>query len=215
MHYKTLFFDYDGTIHDSIHIYYLAFLKAYHYLVEQGLQPERAWKREDMKVFLGQNPLEMWGSFRPKLESETINFVIKMVGEEMTKALENGEGRLFNGALETLSYLKDKGYTLVYLSNSKIYYMENQKRIFGLDRFFQDFVVSEQYGYIPKKDILKTILHKYEGPFVMIGDRIHDMESGHANNIDTIACHYGYGEEVEFKGATYHIQDIRALKDLL
>jgi phosphoglycolate phosphatase len=49
----------------------------------------------------------------------------------------------------------------------------------------------------------------------MVGDRIHDMESGHANQIDTVACLYGYGKEEEFIGSTYQIDDIKALKNLL
>lgn len=215
MNYKTLFFDYDGTIHDSIQIYFPAFLKAYDYLVNKGLQPQRQWTLEEVKKFLGQNPLEMWRSFEPKLPFEEIDTVIKLVGKEMTRAIANYEAVLYDGALETLQYLRDKGYTLVYLSNSKIYYMEYNREQFDLGRFFSEFVVSEHYDYIPKKDILRIISKSYEGPYLMIGDRIHDIESGIENNIDTVACVYGYGTKEELKHATFAIHDIRDLKELL
>lgn len=215
MTYKTLIFDYDGTLHDSMKIYFPAFNKGYDFLVENGYQPPRVWKPEDVKKFLGQNPLEMWSQFEPKIPSEVIPLVSKIVGQEMSALVEAQQAQLYEGALETLSYLKNKGYELVYLSNSKIYYMEMNKKQFKLDQYFDRFVVSEQYGYIPKKDILKAFIHELKGPLVMIGDRIHDMETGHHNHIDTIACRYGYGTEDEFLNTTYQIDDIRELKNIL
>ena len=133
----------------------------------------------------------------------------------MRDSILNHEGVLFEGALDTLAYLKEKGYTLVYLSNSKNYYMEINKNEFRLDRYFDLFVSSEMYDYIPKKDILAKLKETLPKPILMVGDRIHDMESGHANQIDTVACLYGYGKEEEFIGSTYQIDDIKALKKLL
>ncbi len=56
---------------------------------------------------------------------------------------------------------------------------------------------------------------KFPGEMVMIGDRIHDMESGYHNMIHTIACDYGYGSTNELKDAELHIQDIRDLLHIL
>lgn len=215
MKYRTICLDYDGTIHDSMQVYYKAFIKAYDYLVEHGYQNPKEWSSEEVKPFLGQNPPEMWASFKPALPSEIIAKVSKIIGEEMRRAILNHEAVLYEGALETLEYLKNKGYKLVYLSNSKIYYMEANKNEFKLDRYFDEFIVSEMYGYIPKKEILKAIKHKYPQPLLMVGDRIHDMESGEANNIDTVGCLYGYGLESEFTNSTYRIKDIRELKHIL
>lgn len=215
MAYKTICLDYDGTIHDSIQIYYKAFIKAYDYLVEHGYQPKKDWSKDEVKRFLGQNPPEMWASFKPALPESVIAIVSKMIGEAMRDSILNHEGVLFEGALDTLAYLKQQGYTLVYLSNSKNYYMEINKNEFKLDRYFDHFVSSEMYEYIPKKDILKKLKDNLPQPILMVGDRIHDMESGHANGIDTVACLYGYGKEEEFKDSTYQINDIRELKTLL
>ncbi|MGE4342118.1 MAG: HAD family hydrolase [Bacilli bacterium] len=215
MRYQTLCFDYDGTIHDSMHIYFNAFIKAYDYLVTHGYQNPKAWSKEEVKVFLGQNPPEMWASFKPEIPQHIIAIVSQLIGEEMKKAILNHEAKLYEGALETLQYLKDKGYQLVYLSNSKIYYMEANKNEFKLDTYFHRFVVSEMFDFIPKKDILAHIKDELPHPILMIGDRIHDIESGLANHIDTVACLYGYGQEKEFVGATYQIRDIRELKNIL
>jgi phosphoglycolate phosphatase len=215
MAYKTICLDYDGTIHDSIQIYYKAFLKAFDYLVQHGHQAKKEWTKDEVKRFLGQNPPEMWASFQPAIPPEVISVVSKMIGEAMRDSILNHEGVLFEGALDTLAYLKEKGYTLVYLSNSKNYYMEINKNEFQLDRYFDLFVSSEMYDYIPKKDILKKLKSTLPQPILMVGDRIHDMESGHTNQIDTVACLYGYGKDEEFIGSTYQIDNIRALKTLL
>lgn len=119
MAYKTICLDYDGTIHDSIQIYYKAFLKAFDYLVQHGHQAKKDWTKDEVKRFLGQNPPEMWASFQPAIPPEVISVVSKMIGEAMRDSILNHEGVLFEGALDTLAYLKEKGYTLVYLSNSK------------------------------------------------------------------------------------------------
>lgn len=215
MAYQTICLDYDGTIHDSIQIYYKAFLKAYDYLVLHGYQEKKTWSKDEVKKFLGQNPPEMWASFKPALPESVIAIVSKMIGEAMRDSILNHEGVLFEGALDTLAYLKEKGYTLVYLSNSKNYYMEINKNEFKLDRYFDLFISSEMYDYIPKKDILAKLKDTLPQSILMVGDRIHDMESGHANKIDTVACLYGYGSDAEFKDSTYQINDIRELKKLL
>lgn len=215
MTYKTICLDYDGTIHDSIQIYYTAFLKAYQYLVDHGYQAPKHWTKDEVKRFLGQNPPEMWASFQPTLPESVISVVSKMIGEAMRDAIVNHEGVLFEGALDTLAYLKNKGYYLVYLSNSKNLYMHINQAEFKLDRYFDRFVSSEMYQYIPKKDILGLLKNELPGPILMVGDRIHDMESGYENDIDTVACLYGYGSEAEFINATYRIQSIQDLKKLL
>lgn len=215
MHYKTICLDYDGTIHDSIKIYYKAFLKAYDYLVETGYQPKRDWSKDEVKLFLGQNPKEMWESFKPSIPEDVIQIASKMIGETMTKMIQDGIAELYPHAIETLKYLKDQGYYLIYLSNSKNYYMEMNKKAFNLDLYFDEFIVSEMYNYVPKKEILASIKNRLPQPILMVGDRIHDMESGIYNEIDTVACLYGYGRPYEFEGTTYQINDIIELKNIL
>jgi phosphoglycolate phosphatase len=212
---KTIFFDYDGTLHDSMKIYMPAFLKAYEYLVQNHLAPKRNWSASDIKIFLGQNPKEMWEMFEPKLNAETIQKVSQIISNSMKEDIELNQAVLYDGSLEVLQYLKSKGYRLVYLSNSKTYYMEAHQKSFNLSRYFDMMVCSEMFDFIPKKIILEQIKKDFPGDMVIIGDRIHDMESGYFNNVHTIACDYGYGSKEELKDAELHIQDIRDLMNIL
>lgn len=213
--YQTICFDYDGTIHDSIHIYYPAFIEAYDYLVNHGYQERKTWTKEEVKRFLGQNPNEMWSQFKPNLQNDVIKVVSQMIGKRMKEAILDHKGVLFDGARDTLQSLKNQGYYLVYLSNSKTSYMEINRKVFELDRYFDLFVSSEMYDHIPKKEILKRLKPTLKAPILMVGDRIHDMESGMSNEIDTVACLYGYGNTQEFIGSTYQINDIKELVNLL
>lgn len=214
MKYKTIVFDYDGTLHETIHIYYQAFLKTYHYLVEHGYQPKKEWTKEDVQIFIGMSPKEMWGTFKPAIPDDVITIASKMTGDAMTEAIDSGEARLYEGTLDVLKTLKQKGYYLIYLSNSRNYYMEKHKSYFKLDQYFDEFHVSEQYNYIPKKDILKSFIDRLPQPVLMVGDRIHDLEVGIKNHIDMVGCMYGYGKH-EIIDATYKINRIDDLLNLV
>jgi len=52
---------------------------------------------------------------------------------------------------------------------------------------------------------------------VMIGDREHDVIAAKENNIDVIGVLYGYGdrEELEKSGATYIVETVEELSELL
>lgn len=50
---RTIFFDYDGTLHDSLRIYALAFKKAYAYLVEEGHTEPKEWSDKEISHWLG------------------------------------------------------------------------------------------------------------------------------------------------------------------
>jgi len=212
---KTVIFDWDGTLHKSMVIYEKAFIKAYHYLEQFHNYPKKTWKTSEIKQFLGQNPKEMWQSFKPALDQQTIDKVINLISDDMKQSILNKEAILYDGALDVLKYLKSKGYHLIYLSNSKTYYMDLMKQTFDLDLYFDDMICSEMFDYLPKKDILAKVMPKLQKNMVMIGDRSLDIETGKHNRILTIGCTFGYGEIDELNDANLIIEDIRDLLEIL
>lgn len=46
------------------------------------------------------------------------------------------------------------------------------------------------------------IKRHFEGDFLVIGDRFHDMEVARVHHLKAIGCGYGYGSEEEFSGAS-------------
>lgn len=212
---KTIFFDYDGTLHDSMYIYKSALKKAYAYLVSEGLAEERELTDEEIKYWLGFNSIDMWEKFMPELSKEMQQKARKMVGEEMKALVKENKAALYEGAIDTLEYLKSKGYNLVFVSNCSYYYKDIHNKAFGLDKYFQELACAEEYEYIPKYEFLKEVMKKYPKDMVIVGDRHHDMKAGKMNNLYTIGCDYGFGEEQELEEADLIIKDIRELKEYL
>ena len=63
----NLLFDYDGTIHDSLHIYVPAVQSAYDRLASLGYAAPRRWTGPQLQRWIGYPPLEMWNQFQPRL----------------------------------------------------------------------------------------------------------------------------------------------------
>lgn len=212
---KTIYFDYDGTIHNSIKIYIIAFRKAYDFLVENNKAEPSIWKDEEISKWLGYTSIKMWDSFMKDLEEPFKKQASSIVGKEMLNQISLGYAELYPNALNTLRTLKEKGYKLVFLSNCGINYMEASTKQFNLDRYFDDMYCAESYSFIPKDEILANIKSLYPDKQVIIGDRFHDIQTGLKNNIESIWCEYGFGKPEEAIGSTASIKEIKDLLNIL
>ncbi len=213
---RTIFFDYDGTLHDSLAIYAPAFRQAYQYLVTTYDAPRRTWSDDEIKPFLGQPPSVMWNQFGDAIPEKGKKEASKMIGEDMRRRIQNNEARLYEGAIDTLRYLKDKGYTLVFISNCLTYYMKAHSEMFNLSDYFDRMVCSETFAGIEEKtNVLAHIKPEFEEPMMIVGDRYHDFEAGRDNDIATIAASYGFGDARERANTDRIIDDIRELQKML
>ncbi|WP_160674540.1 HAD family hydrolase [Clostridium sp. C8-1-8] len=212
---KTIFFDYDGTLHNSIRIYGPAFRKAYAFLIENGYAEERQWADREISYWLGFNPSDMWREFMPDLSDNLRDKASKIIAEEMRSLIEAGKPELYEGAIETLEYFKSKGIKLVFISNCKIYYRDCHKKLFSLDDYFEELACSEEYKYIPKYEILNIVKKSYQNDMLIVGDRKQDIEAGRKNGIFTIGCSYGFGLSGELEDADIIINDISDLRKLI
>lgn len=212
---KTVFLDYDGTIHNSLEIYAPAFRKAYDYLVQNDLAEPKEWLDTEISYFLGFNPTEMWDKFFPQLSTDIKTHCSSIISNEMKISIEEGKPKFYEGALDTIAYLKENGYYLIFISNCKNYYKISHNKLFQLDQYFHTLICSEEYNFIPKYEIIKQVKSKYPFDYVVVGDRKQDMEAGILNNIPTIGCMYGYGLPGELDGATARISHICELKQIL
>ncbi|WP_311561710.1 HAD family hydrolase [Peptoniphilus duerdenii] len=210
----TIFFDFDGTIHETMYIYGPALDVAKKYLDEHKI-PYQGLEENLYHTYLGYNADDMWQMVMGGNDKETIHFVSSIVGREMNSNLDKGLGRLYPKTEETLLELKERGYTLVYISNARNTYYEKVKENYKLDRFFDGFLTSQMYNELPKEEILKSVKHKYPVPYYIVGDRFFDMVGGQKNNMTTIFCNYGYGKPEEGKDASYRIDSIDELLEVM
>lgn len=211
----TVFFDYDGTLHDSMAIYGPSFREAYRWLVSQGHMPEREFTDAWISQWLGWTAEDMWTTFVPNLPEAVWRKAADIVGEQMDGLTAAGKARLFIGVPEMLSSLKSQGYELAFLSNCRTRYCEVHREVFGLDRWFDAYYCAEDFDDIPKWQIYQQVCHRHPDPQVMVGDRFHDLDVATRSGIPSIGCAYGFGREGELDAATVIAQEPKGVPGLV
>ena len=93
--------------------------------------------------------------------------------------------------------------------------MQAHIKAFGLDKYFDDFYCTEDYGFIPKYEIFKDIKAKYNENFIVIGDRYSDMEVADKYGLKSIGCAYGYGTADELEAASAVAHDVKDIYKLV
>lgn len=199
---NTLLFDWDGTLHNTKHLYGEAFRNVYPELVEAGYAPDKAYDDDTLSKFLGLNVIEAWAIIAPDLPVPVRDRAIKAVGDQMEDGIFHGKAELYPGVEAMLEKLKNQGYTMALLSNSKVSYIEAFRKHFDLDRFFSAYYPCEAFDFIPKEEIFTQIKNRHPEAYVMIGDRDSDLKVGAVHHLPTVACAYGYGSAEERQGAS-------------
>ncbi len=199
----NLLFDYDGTLHDSLHIYAPAFQTAYDRLAERGYAPPRRWSMEEVRPWIGLSPGEMWDRFMPDLPEEEKRASSALIGDQMLELIRAGQARLYPGVPEILAQLRESGCCLLLLSHCPASYLEAHAARFRLERFFSALYCGEQFGYQPKHAICRELRKRHDGDFLVIGDRRQDIEAARKNGLCAIGCLYGYGGREELSGADW------------
>lgn len=218
-HIGTIFFDFDGTLHDSMAIYGPAFRCAYAWLVERGYKQPQQFSDEWISQWLGFTVEEMWTTFAPDLPEAVWRQAAAIVGREMDARTEHGEARLFAGVPEMLTRLKDAGFDLAFLSNCRNDYCAIHRSIFKLDQWFDTYYCAEAFDDIPKWEIYAQVAQNHTNPQVMVGDRFHDQEVALKGQLPFVGCAYGFGRQGEIDSADVLVQtpgDIpQAIKQVL
>jgi phosphoglycolate phosphatase len=218
---RTVFFDYDGCLHDSLVIYAPAFRKACEFLASiglaspgqasLGLTEAREWPDADIRQWIGYSPVEMWQRFRPDLPAAIRQQASAVISQEMQRLIAAGRARLYPGTLATLAALHSKGLQLVLISHCREQYLQDHVAHFHLDRYFTRTIATETFAYASKAAILSQIAGHYPQKQVMVGDRWPDIAAGQASQMLTIGCRYGFGDDQELQDATILIDDVSEL----
>lgn len=197
----TVFFDYDGTLHDSMRLYGPAFRHVYAALVAEGWAKPRAFSDEEIASWLGYSPASMWAAFMPDLPEAVWRSASGAVGEEMRRLLAEGAGCLYPGATTMLKSLREKGFCLVFLSNCSRAYRNEHLAAFELEDLFDGTWCAEDFEGLEKWQIYQRVAARYPQPHVMVGDRHHDQEVALRAGIPFVGCTYGFGAAGELKKA--------------
>lgn len=226
----TIFFDYDGTLHDSMAIYGPAFRSAYAWLTENRYMPEQSFSDEWISHWLGYTTEAMWTTFAPELPEAVWREAAAIVGKEMDTRTLAGEARLFDGVPDMLTELKNRGFQIALLSNCRSAYCRVHRDMFGLDQWFDYYCAAEDYDEISKQEMFAHAINPeltlgssefadhplrihaqsrlpLQAPYIIVGDRFHDIEAATLQGVPSIGCAYGFGEVHELDTATYRVDD--------
>lgn len=95
---KTIIFDYDGTIHNTLGIYEPAFREAYQWLSEQNVVEEQEIETAQIAGWLGLNSKEMWDTFLPELDQRYKDQASAIVGDSMVRQIRKHRAVWYPGS---------------------------------------------------------------------------------------------------------------------
>lgn len=211
---KSIIFDFDGTLHNTIKIYYPAFSSGVEFLREHGFARDFELSEKNVAKFLGEKPNFAYELIARGADENLKKEVMALVGKNMDENIKKGIGELYDGTIKVLEELS-KNYDLYILSNCRESYLDTALDVYEIKNYFKKYFAAETYDYIPKDEIIKMERQKIKEEIIFVGDRHHDMEAARINNLKSIFCSYGFGNDEEGKDANYKISSIGEILKLL
>lgn len=211
---KSIIFDFDGTLHNTLKIYYPAFSSGVEFLREHGYAKDFELNDKNVSKFLGEKPNFAYDLIAKGADEKLKREVMALVGKKMDENIKNGLGELYDDSKKVLEELS-KNYDLYILSNCRESYLDIALDVYGIKKYFKKCLAAETYAFIPKDEIIKKERQNIKEEIIFVGDRHHDMEAAMKNNLKSIFCSYGFGNTEEGEYANYKISSIGELLNLL
>jgi putative hydrolase of the HAD superfamily len=230
MKYRHLFFDLDHTLWDFNENARLTLIELYH---ELALEKAGVANFDHfLKVYLGHNE-QLWEKYRSgTLKAEELRWrrmwntladfgihneeLARRLGHRFLELLPTRK-ILFAGAVETLQYLKNKGYQMHLITNGFEETQHCKLRNCGISAFFIEVITSEGSNSMkPKKEIFDFALSKAKAlqhQSIMIGDSIEvDIQGAINAGIDQVYVnHLGKMCTIE---PTFTVNSLKELQDI-
>lgn len=221
MKFDTLLFDLDGTLLDTLD----DLTDSVNQVLSSNNYPLR--KREEIRAFLGNGARELLKLSLPLALQEEIgekdtpllNGYIKEFQENYQKNMDNNT-KPYEGMMELLNQLKDKGFKLAIVSNK---YDQAVKEL-SIQYFGEIFPVSsgetQEVKRKPAPDTLLKAIEELESDparSILIGDSEVDIKAAKNARIPSIAVSWGFRdrEELEKTGADYIVDTTEEILDIV
>lgn len=208
---KTLLFDFDGTLFDSLPAVGSAIIGMLERYGKTG------YTLEDMRKCVGP-PLEHSFSKFFCFPDDEIQNCIETYRELHAKLLDRYTP--YDGIVDALKALRSAGYRLV-VATSK--WESNARKMLverGMDGFFDLIAGAADGRTAGKSEVIAYILDELrlgKSEALMIGDRLYDVEGAAAFGIPTLGVLWGFGsrEELEGAGAIACVETPREMVELI
>jgi phosphoglycolate phosphatase len=215
---EALIFDLDGTLFQSETMIIPAYERALERLRAEGLFVGETPDHTIILASLGMILKEIWSRVLPNSTEQARSRMDALFLEEQLTLLQQGRGKLYPDVKQTLHTLHHSGYRLFIASNGLEVYVKKVAQQMGIASYFEAMYSAGQYQTKSKVDLVKLLVQHYSiQSGWMIGDRLSDVEAGHANQLTVIGCAYaGFGISLEeLSAADERIQTFATLSEWL
>lgn len=197
---NSVIFDLDGTLSDSAE----GIVKSINYALTSLGYNEIP--KKDLLQYIGP-PLNY--AFARLLGEKDKDFLHKAIGIFRERYFSVGykENVLYEGIRDVLEQLISRGNTLCIATTKRQDIAQEVLKLFDIGKYFTQVHGSDLYG--KKADLLRKMINDptlNNRPMVMVGDRDTDFEAAYEVNIPSIAVKWGYGNENEYKLATFIVE---------
>lgn len=200
----VIFFDWDGTLADSMPLCIGEISLA---LERMGLPPLPVEKLKACNGPTYEESVDVLGL--PHERAEEFLRLRKEAEMELVPTVQ----QFFPGIREMLAELRSFA-DLVIVSNGLPEYLELSTRVMSVEDCF-----ARLQAHLPGKDkgqALALLLEDMQPEkCAMVGDRLGDILAGKVNGIPTVAACYGFGNEAEYAQADYRADTVADLTRLL
>ena len=215
MKYTTVLFDLDGTLVDSG----IGVTNSVAYAMQKfGMTPP---PRQELFKFIGPPLVQSFKEFCG-FDDEKTTLAIKYYREYYS---EKGilECTMYDGVLELLESLKQKGYKIALATSKPEIYatrvVENKGIMPYLD--YLGAATTDEKTRATKEAVIEYTLsmcdEKDRRKILMVGDRYFDINGAKAYGLDSVGVTFGYGDRQELleAGANYIVDSMQELDSLL
>lgn len=213
LHFKTVLFDFDGTLFDSSE----GIFKSLCYAFEADGKPMPSI--DELRRFIGPPIYDSFKNFYG-YPDDKIDFMVQKYRERYR---EKGiwESRVYEGIPQLLAALKRKGIRLGTASSKPVAFIEQLLKKHGLFDYF-DYVGGVGFDEIhsDKTEIICGALNALgasKESAVMVGDRKFDIDGAKGAGIPCIAVLFGFGSREEFEAhrADYIVSNASEISEII
>ncbi len=216
--YKAVLLDIDGTIFSSEDIIGDTYKEGFHSYGERTGKIREIPEHEMIMKQIGKPIVEIFQNLAPELTPEEQLEVSEEILNRLVENINAGRGSYYEGAIDTIRALHDRGYRLFGASNGRFPYIEAILKHAGVFDLFEAVPVVNNTTIKNKIELVTHILDSASlmpQEAVMVGDRYSDRDAGIKNNVSFAACRFGHGTPEEWEGASFFIDSIGELLDHL
>lgn len=158
----------------------------------------------------------VWRNLLYKPSDHHIYMANRYFQNALISCIKDGGSELYEGVLEVLKGIKDKGYKIFIVSNGDRDYLEAIYEAHQLDRFISAVYSINDIESSRKSDLLRYMIEKENVKVeYVVGDRLSDFIAGKENDAHVIGCKFYFSKEDELTEADDVITSIDELEALI